>query len=71
MHVGVWQTPSEYCNYLPIKKKQNQKTYGFPAQKPINDEGCLQVQQSGLEVKVTPICSQLCHILTGDLAQTG
>lgn len=68
MHVGVWQTPSEYCNYLPIKKKK--KTYCLPAQKPTNYEGCLQVQQSGLEVKVTPICSQLCHILTGDLAQT-
>lgn len=51
-------------------KKTKTKTYCFPAQKPINDEGCLQVQQSGLEVKVTPICSQLCHILTGDLAQT-
>lgn len=24
-----------------------------------------------LEVKLTPVCSQLCHVLASDLAQTG
>lgn len=57
----LWLTGRCWCGntirilYCLPSKKQKQKTT-VSAQKPINHEGC-QVQQSGLEVKVTSICS--------------